>query len=240
VVGVWSRRSLSGRWRPGARRRLRGGGAVGPADAVILVGIGLRALYGFAMLLVIPLMLAPHPLLLELISGSTVAEVVVGARVRLGEISWPVAISAGVPLWLAFDWLYWWAGRRWGDRTLTLLLSRRGRPGAAKRAAHLERVARRFGPSGVVLAWFLPVPSLLIYATAGLTGMHLVTFLLLDLVGTTLAVAVVVGLGYALGQRAVDLVGRFDHYALLTSLVLLGLVVVVHLVRRRRGGRPGA
>ncbi|MCW2819448.1 MAG: rane-associated protein-like protein, partial [Marmoricola sp.] len=93
--------------------------------------------------------------------------------------------------------------------------------------------------SGVLLAWFLPVPSLLIYATAGLTGMRLVSFLLLDLAGTSLAVAAVVTLGYALGQRAVDLVDRFDHYALLTTLVLLGVVVVVRVVRQRRGRRKG-
>jgi membrane-associated protein len=207
---------------------------------VILLLIALRGAYGLTMLLVIPLMLVPHPLLLELISGSTVAEVVVGARVRLGEIPWVVAIAAGVPLWLSFDWVYWWAGRRWGDRALTLLLGRGGRPGARRRAAQLERAARRFGPSGVLLAWFLPVPSLLIYATAGLTGMRLVSFLLLDLLGTGLAVAAVVTLGYALGQRAVDLVDRFDHDALLATLVVLGVLVVIRVVRQRREGRRGS
>lgn len=207
------------------------------ADWIILAGIGLRGLYGLAMLPLIPLLLGPHPLLLELLSGSSVAEVVVGAQVRIGTISWPVAILAGLPVWVLTDWIYWWAGKRWGDRSLTLLLGRGGRPQAAKRAARLEQVASRFGPAGVLLAWFLPVPSLLLYAAAGLAGMRLVTFVLLDIIGTALAVGVLVGLGWALGQRAVDVVDRFNHDALVITIAVVAVVVVAQVVRQRRSAR---
>jgi membrane protein DedA with SNARE-associated domain len=218
----------------GARRFLPWEGRAERADWIIIGGIALRGLYGVATLPLIPLMLASHPLLLQLITGSTVAQVVVGARVRVGDVEWPVAILAGLPMWLLFDWLYWWAGHRWGDRALTLLLSRGGRPGAARRAARLERVLHRFGPAGVLLAWFLPVPNMLIYAAAGLSGMRLRTFLVLDLVGTVVAVATVVTLGYLLGSRAVDLVDRLDRVGLLAALAVVLVLVAAHLVRRRR------
>lgn len=81
-------------------------------DWLLGSGIGLRALCGTAMLPLIPLLVATDPVLLAAVSGSAVAEVVVGARVRLGEVSWPVAVLAGVPLWVLTDWLHWAAGRR--------------------------------------------------------------------------------------------------------------------------------
>jgi membrane protein DedA with SNARE-associated domain len=228
---------------PGARRVVPDlrpwAGRAERADWIIITGIGARGIYGLATLPLIPLLLASHPLLLTLLSGSTVAEVTLGAQVRVGEVSWPVAILAGIPAWLLFDWLYWWAGRRWRDRALTLFLGRGGRPGAARRAARVERVVHRLGPWGVLLAWFLPVPSVVVYAAAGLAGMRLVTFLLLDLLGTAAAVTVVVALGYALGQRAIDLVHRLDDYALVLTVALVVVVVAVQVVRQRGQRRTG-
>lgn len=212
-------------------------GAAERADWIIVGLIAARGVYGLAMLPLIPLLLDPHPLLLELLSGSSISEVVVGARVRLGEVSWPVAILAGLPVWVLTDWVYWWAGRRWGDRALVSLLARGGRPDAQKRAARVEAVAHRLGPWAVVLAWFLPVPSFLVYAVAGAAGMRLVTFLLLDLLGTALAVTTLVAMGYLLGQRAVDLVEAFNRYALLATVAVVVLVVLVQVVRRRRALR---
>ena len=212
-------------------------GAAERADWVIVGLITARGVYGLAMLPLIPLMLEPHPLLLELLSGSSIAEVVVGARVRLGEVSWPVAVLAGLPVWLLFDWVYWWAGRRWGDRALVAMLARGGRADAEKRARHAEAVAHRLGPAAVVLARFLPVPTFLVYAAAGASGMRLRTFVVLDVLGTTLFTATLVTLGYLLGKRAVDVVEAFNRYALLATVVLVAVVVLVQLVRRRRALR---
>jgi membrane-associated protein len=207
------------------------------ADVLILVLISLSGLYALALLPVIPALVGSHPLLLEWISGSTLAEVTVGALSRLGELPLWVPVTAGVPASMMFDWVYWWAGRRWGDRAVHLLLGQgRSRRSVAKRearVARLERLAGRFGPAGVVLAYYLPLPTVLIYAAAGLSGMRLRTFLLLDLIGTLLWVGLIVGLGYALGQRAVDVVGRINHYSLYLSLAVFVLVVGVQVYRRR-------
>lgn len=224
---------------PGAARGRRAAvlpwdGRPARADLAILGGIVVSTVVSLALIPVIPALLARHPLLLELISGSSVAAVTVGAHARLGEIRLPVAVAAGVPALMMFDWAYWWAGRRWGDRALTLLLGRGGQRGADKRAARLERMAGRFGPVAVVLAYFLPVPTALIYAGAGLAGMRLATFLILDVIGTALWVGMMVAIGYAWGQGAIDVVDRVDHYALWVTLGLVALVVIISSARRRR------
>jgi membrane protein DedA with SNARE-associated domain len=178
-------------------------------------------------------------LLLEIISGSTLAEVTVGAHSRLGELPLWVAVVAGVPGSMMFDWVFWWAGRRWGDRALHLMLGRDPSPrGVARRearVARLERVAERFGPAAVLLAYYLPLPSLLIYVAAGLSGMRLRTFLALDVIGTLLWVGAIVGLGYAVGRPAVDVVHRIDHYSTLLTIAVVVVVIVVQARRRPRG-----
>ena len=225
---------------PQARRRASTPWAGGPRrpDTTIALLIGLYAAYSLALWPLVPALIGSHPLLLEIISGSTLAEVTVGAHSRLGELPLWVAVVAGVPGSMMFDWVFWWAGRRWGDRALHLILGSDPSPRAVARrearAARLERMAERFGPAAVVLAYYLPLPSLLVYVAAGLTGMRLRTFLALDLVGTLLWVGPIVGLGYAVGKPAVDVVHRIDHYSTVLTVVVVLVVIGVQTRRRRR------
>jgi membrane-associated protein len=206
---------------------------------MIAVLLGLYVAYALVLWPLVPALVGSHPVLLEFLSGSAVAEVTVGAHSRLGELPLWFAVTAGVPGSMMFDWVFWWAGRRWGDRALHLVLGRDSSPrGVARRqarSARLERMAERFGPAAVVLAYYLPLPSVLIYVAAGLSGMRLRTFLALDVIGTLLWVAPIVGLGYAIGKPAVDVVDRIEHYS---TFLALGVVVVLLSVqvRRRRLG----
>jgi membrane-associated protein len=213
-------------------------GSTGRADTTIAVLIGLYAAYSLALWPLVPALLGSHPLLLEIVSGSTLAEVTVGAHSRLGELPLWFAVVAGVPGSMMFDWVFWWAGRRWGDRALHLFLGRDPSPqGVARRdarAARLERMAERFGPAAVLLAYYLPLPSLLIYVAAGLSRMRLRTFMVLDVLGTLLWVGPIVGLGYAIGKPAVDVVHRIDHYSTLLTVVAVLVVIGVQAQRRRR------
>jgi membrane protein DedA with SNARE-associated domain len=72
-----------------------------------------------------------------------------------------------------------------------------------------------------------------VYAVAGWAGMRLTTFLLLDLLGTLTMTALVAGVGYSLGQQAVDLVLLVDKYASAVSLTMITAAVVVPLIKRR-------
>jgi membrane protein DedA with SNARE-associated domain len=224
---------------PRARRPLSApwGDRPGRADTTLALMFGVYAVYSLALWPLVPALIGSHPLLLEIVSGSTLAEVTVGAQSRLGELPLWFAVVAGVPGSMMFDWVFWWAGRRWGDRALHMVLGRDPSPRAVARrearAARLERMAERFGPAAVVLAYYLPLPSLLIYVAAGLSGMRLRTFLALDVVGTVLWVGPIVGLGYAVGKPAVDVVHRIDHYSTLLTIVVV-LVVIGFQVRRRR------
>jgi membrane protein DedA with SNARE-associated domain len=223
---------------PQTRRRMPPWGeGAGRADRTIALLIALCAAYSLALWPLVPALIGSHPLLLEIVSGSTLAEVTVGAHSRLGEVPLWFAVLAGVPGSMMFDWVFWWAGRRWGDRALHLVLGRDPSPrGVAKRearAARLERMAERFGPAAVVLAYYLPVPTLLIYVAAGLSGMRLRTFLALDVVGTLLWVGPIVGLGYAVGRPAVDVLHRIDHYSTIVTVAVVVVVIGLQAARRR-------
>jgi membrane protein DedA with SNARE-associated domain len=55
--------------------------------------------------------------------------------------------------------------------------------------------------------------------------MGLATFLFLDLIGSLLWIGLGVGLGYAIGQRAVDVAHAISHYALWATIALVVAVV---------------
>jgi len=59
------------------------------------------------------------------------------------------------------------------------------------------------------------------------------TFLLLDLVGAASMTAVGAGLGYGLGQRAVDVVLMIDRYAAVVSLTTIAVALLIPVLKRR-------
>jgi membrane protein DedA with SNARE-associated domain len=188
-------------------------------DVLLLAGISLSGIYALALLPLVPTLIGTHPVLLELLRGSMTAMVTMGALARVGDQSIVVAVLAAIPGLMMFDWLFWWAGRRWGRRVMDLFLG--NHPKAAKRTAQLERLTERYGWVAIVIAYFQPVPNPLIYAAAGWTRMRLSTFLLLDLMGSLLWIGLCVGLGYAIGQSAVDVAKGVSHYALYLTIVLV-------------------
>jgi membrane-associated protein len=201
-------------------------------DKTILGLMALAGLLPLALAPLIPALVASHPALLELIRGSTASIVNMGARARVGDASIVEAVLLGVPSLMLFDWVFWWAGRRWGDAVFVWLL---GGPGARteKRLVRLHRLEARFGPLAVVLAYLLPVPTALVYAAVGDGGMRLPIFLVLDLIGTLLWTGLLAGAGYGFGQGAVDVADTISHYGLWATLAIV-LFIVVTTRRRRR------
>jgi membrane protein DedA with SNARE-associated domain len=199
-----------------------GDGQAERADRFLIAAIALSSVYLLAWIPLTPVLVADHPVLLELFKGSLSGMVTMGALARIGDASIVVAVVAAIPGLMMFDWIYWWAGRRWGRNAIDLFIG--SHPKAAARTARLEKVIARFGWLAIVIAYFQPVPNVLIYAAAGWTGMRLRTFLILDLIGSLLWIGLCVGLGYAIGQDAVDIAKAIGRYAL---WVTLGLVVVV-------------
>jgi membrane-associated protein len=212
-------------------------GPMQPADRVIVGGIATAGVYSLVLLPLFPLLSSSHPALLELVRPSTAAIVNMGARASVGQTTFLLALLLGVPSLMMFDWLFWWAGKRWGDRVFVWLLGSEGER-AKRRVERLHRLERRFGAGAVVLAYIVPVPSTLIYAAVGDGGMRLRTFLALDLLGTLLWAGLLATLGYELGQRAVDVTDAIAHYSLLATLGVIAAVIAAQAVRSRIGRRP--
>jgi membrane-associated protein len=199
-------------------------------DWIILGGIAASTLIPLLLLPLIPALVSSHPALLEVLRGSTASVINMGARARIGDTSILLAVFLGVPSLMMFDWLYWWAGRRWGDAVFVWLLGGPG-PKTQQRLDRLHRIEAKAGPFAVVFAYLLPVPAALIYAAVGDGGMRLWVFLLLDVLGTLLWTGLLSAAGYGFGQGAVDVANSISHYGLYVALAIF--VFVFWRVRRR-------
>jgi membrane-associated protein len=203
------------------------------ADKIIVALIALAGALQFALWPLVPSLVSSHPALLELIRGSTASVVNMGARASLGQTTMTEAILLAVPSLMMFDWVFWWAGRRWGDRVFVWLTGGPG-PRTERRLARLHRLESRFGPFALVLVYFLPVPSVLVYAAVGDGGMRLWIFLILDLLATLLWTTALAVAGWELGQRAVDVADAVAHYSLWVTIALV-VVITLWSARSSRG-----
>ena len=201
------------------------------ADILCWAGIMLSGIFYWAVLPFRAPLLGTHPVLLELLNGSTEAIVAAAAFVRVGHGSLVVVLVAAVFGLVKFDPLFWWAGRLWGERVITLLSGRRNR--GAKYMARVQRWGRKFTWPAMVLAPFVPIPGAIIFVIAGWAGMSLVTFIILDIIGSLLWAGMLVGLGYELGHHAVVVAQTVSHYGLWISIALI-VVIVFFQVRSQR------
>jgi membrane protein DedA with SNARE-associated domain len=64
--------------------------------------------------------------------------------------------------------------------------------------------------------------------------MRLVTFLILDAIGSLLWAGLLAGLGYALGHRAVVVAQSISHYGLWISIGLIVVIVFFQVRSQRR------
>jgi membrane protein DedA with SNARE-associated domain len=168
--------------------------------------------------------------ILEFLTGDLTAIGAAAAFARIGEAPLWLVIVAGAAGMVKFDWLTWWTGRQWGGGIIKMFTTSERAQRFAGRATELDPKILR---AAVVLAVLPGVPTAVVYAMAGWARMRLATFLLLDLAGALLMTGLVAGIGYALGQHAVDLVLLVDRYASVVSLTLIAAAAVIPLVKRR-------
>jgi membrane protein DedA with SNARE-associated domain len=176
-----------------------------------------------------------HPVLLEVLNGSTEAIVAGAAFARVGHGTLLAVLLAAIPGLMKFDPLYWWAGRLWGERAVALLGGRRNRGQRYLNA--VKKRGRKVTWPAIVIAPFLPVPNAVIYVIAGWAGVSLVTFLVLDLIGTMLWTGMLAGLGYALGHHAVVVAQAVSRYGLWFSIGILALIIVFQARSTRDAAR---
>ena len=218
------------------RYRLWDGRATRTDQVLVGAFLGVVAL-GIVARPIKPFLLASHPVALELLTGDLLAIGSAGAFARVGEHPLWLAVLAGTVGMVKFDWLMWWAGRQWNVRIVEVFTTR-------ERARQHVRAAERLSPwvlGAAVVAAVLPgIPTPVVYAVAGMAGMRLVTFVLCDVAGALLVSGVVAGLGYWVGQDAVDVVLVIDEYAGLVGLVIIVSMFVVPWVQRCLRARSAA
>jgi membrane-associated protein len=202
------------------------------ADILCWAGIMLSGIFYYALLPFRASLLGTHPVLSELLNGSTEAIIAAAAFARIGHGTLVVALLAAVPGLMKFDPLYWWAGRLWGERIIALLSGKRNR--GAKYMGRVDRWGRKFTWPAVLVSQFLPIPNAIIYVIAGWAGMRLVTFIILDVIGSLLWAGMLVGLGYELGHRAVVVAQTISHYGLWISIGLVVVIVFFQIRSQRR------
>jgi membrane-associated protein len=200
-------------------------------DILLWAGIVLSGIYYWALLPFVAPLVGTHPVLLEVLNGNTAAIISAAAFVRVGHGSLVIVLLAAIPGLMKFDVLYWWAGRLWGERLIAILSGRRNRGG--KYMGRVQRWGRKFTWPAVIVAPFLPIPTAIIYVVVGWAGMRLVTFIILDVIGSLLWAGMLAGLGYELGHHAVVVAQAISHYGLWISLGLV-VVIVFFQVRSQR------
>jgi membrane-associated protein len=211
--------------------RLPWSGKPGRLDILCWAGITLSGLYYLALLPLRASLVGTHPVLLELLNGSTEAIVAAAAFARVGHGSLTVVMLAAIPGLMKFDLLYWWAGRLWGERVILLLSGRRKH--GPRFIARVRRWGRKFTWPAVLVSSFLPVPNAIVFAVAGWAGMTWVTFLVLDAISSLLWAGLLAGLGYALGQHAVTVAQTVSRYGLWVSIGIVILVVIAQMRNAR-------
>ena len=192
-------------------------------DILCWAGIVLSGLYYYALLPFRASLVGTHPLLGTLVNGSTEDIIAAAAFARVGHGSLVIVLLAAIPGLMKFDLLYWWAGRLWGERIITMLSGKRNR--GAKYMGHVDRWGRKFTWPAVVISPFLPLPNAIIYVIAGWAGMRWYTFLILDAIGSLLWAGLLAGLGYELGHHAVVVAQAISHYGLWFTIALVVLIV---------------
>jgi membrane protein DedA with SNARE-associated domain len=207
---------LSG-WRPWhGRPRAR--------DVLCVLAIGVSAVYAIATIPLTPALIASHPVLLELLTGSTSSIISAGAYAGVDtKLQLALVVVAALPGIMRFDWVYWWAGRLWGHRIVERLGQRS--PRMARLAGLAETRGRRWAGPLVAVAAFLPGgASAAVYAAAGWAGLPLLAFALWDTLGSAAWISVVAFGGYLLGSDGVTLAELASRYATVT---IIGLVVIL-------------
>ena len=200
-------------------------GKARPVDIICFSALMVITLYSFLVLPFRAPLVGRHPVVLELLNGSTEGIIAAAAFTKVGHGTLVVVLLAGVFGVAKFNLLWWWAGRLWGERIVHLAFPRKGR--GARYMARVDKWGRKFLWPAMLLVVFAPFPNAIVYVIAGWAGMRVITFLILNVIGTLLWVGTLAGLGYAVGHHAVVVAQKISHYGLWVTIGLIVVVVVM-------------
>lgn len=209
----------------------------GRRDKIAGAWLAFATVFNLAMLPARPVLLGLQPLLLVTLTGSRTGMVACGALAATGQAAWwPLALVLGTASLVKFHWIYWWAGRLWGDWFIASMTG----PGkrARRNAARAEAVTRKYDYLAMFLTFipFVPIPAPIVYALLGTSGTRLRRFLFWDVLWAIVLQATYFGLGWRLGEPAVAVLDEFAKY----SWWLMGAIILFMVVGAVRASRQEA
>jgi membrane protein DedA with SNARE-associated domain/rhodanese-related sulfurtransferase len=147
-----------------------------------------------------------------------------GALIVDGKMSWSVAFLAAVLGSLLADSIWFYFGRRSGNRVLRLLCRLSLEPDSCVRRT--RDLFTRFGMRGVIAAKFLPGLSSLVSPTAGSSGISAPRFFFFDAIAAGMYAGVLLILGILFSKQLEQVIAALSSLggsalALIAGLVLL-------------------
>lgn len=158
--------------------------------------------------------------------------IVAGALTLSGTGIIPTVLAAAAASVLA-DAGWYIAGMRWGRKVLATLCRISLSPDSC--VQQTESIFSRIGPTALLFVKFLPGLGLVTVTMAGITGLALPVFLVLDALGGIAFVAVPILLG-RIFHDAVDSVlitlARLGHYGAIVLVAALAIYIAVRWMKR--------
>ena len=157
-----------------------------------------------------------------------------GALAGTGRFSVWFAAALALAGTVVGDLIWYEVGRQGGQRVLKRLCSFTIEPDTCVRRGE-ETFARR-GAGALVIAKFLPGLNSIGQPLAGALGMSRLRFMIFDVIGAVLWVALYVGLGYALRDQlaeAARIAERLGGWAVVIVVAIVTLYIGIKVTRRQ-------
>ena len=147
-----------------------------------------------------------------------------GYLVWRGELRLSIVLMIGVLSAVVGDNIGYWLGRKYG-RTVIKRHATTIMPPQKLESA--ERLIERYGSYGVFFARFVPVARFMSGPLSGATGLKFTPFFVANLLGASLYVPLVVGMGYGVGYglgRRIEalrhITGQVEHIIIVAALII--------------------
>ena len=201
-------------------------------DLACWAWIAVVGIYGLVLLPLRPILLGMSPPVAAAITGGRTSVVATGAfwAVDGGPILlyWLLATLSIVK----FDWVYWWAGKLWGEGLIEILAGRSKR--SKRNADRAVRVTRRFQTLAIALTYLpIPFPRPIVFAALGAAGTSIQRTMGTNIACAAVVQAIYLAIGWRIGEPAVALVKLYADYMLYVTIAILVGMVVAWWWRRR-------
>lgn len=146
-----------------------------------------------------------------------------GVLVGMGEMALVPVILLIVLASVPVDLFWFWLGRLRGARVLHLLCILSLEPDYCVR--NTENIFRSLGPMSLVIGKFVPGLQTLAPPMSGLTGVSMLTFMLLNTLGALLWAGIFVGLGAYFHTEVENIIKAAAEFGVVAGASLAGLVI---------------